>query len=512
MSVIKLSRKDIYKNGEDDEKIKIGRDQISYDSAMVSAWETGQKQAATTLDQYRERINSGGFLSSKDISTYRKALDSYVETSSALRGISKSFGQSVEDDDTWSSNISQMESGFKGISDYYSKWKTEEDFKVAMEQAKANEQRMAELTNGYDPAKNQQEGKAGWDAYVAYQKEQAQKIKNAESAPQEKSFGEKLLGYLGDIGSDTSLPGLGGSQVRTMSEEAQRKDLNMRQPDERWNDEQREIFGYLWNTQRQKASEYAFAVNNMLNKQAEDAKIKEFQESATDNFFAGAGHTLGAIASAPLGLADYLGDIISLGAVGYIPQADGEITPFEYSQAVTSGVSQHLNEASGTLSEDIPIIGGKGLGDVYGLGTSIAQSSLAAYSGGSGQALITFFGSAAASGVDDALSRGASGEQAIAYGTLSGLAEGLAENIGVDNLLNIGASNTMRELVMNLLKQGAAEGLEEGATTLMNNFADQLVMQDKSNFSMLVKRHMLICKVVHQRGRAFFQTFRCTLL
>jgi hypothetical protein len=492
MSVIKLSRKDIYKNGEDDEKIKIGRDQISYDSAMVSAWETGQKQAATTLDQYRERINSGGFLSSKDISAYRKALDSYVETSGALRGISKSFGQSVEDDDTWSSNISQMESGFKGISDYYSKWKTEEDFKVAMEQAKANEQRMAELTNGYDPAKNQQEGKAGWDAYVAYQKERAKKIKNTESAPQEKSFGEKLLGYIGDIGSDTSLPGLGGSQVRTMSEEAQRKDLNMRQPDERWNDEQREIFGYLWNTQRQKASEYAFAVNNMLNKQAEDAKIKEFQESATDNFFAGAGHTLGAIASAPLGLADYLGDIISLGAVGYIPQADGEITPFEYSQAVTSGVSQHLNEASGTLSEDIPIIGGKGLGDVYGLGTSIAQSSLAAYSGGSGQALITFFGSAAASGVDDALSRGASGEQAIAYGTLSGLAEGLAENIGVDNLLNIGASNTMRELVMNLLKQGTAEGLEEGATTLMNNFADQLVMQDKSNFSMLVKRHMLM--------------------
>ena len=464
----------------------------SYDSAIVYDWETRNKESYDALEKYRQRINSGGYLSADDLTAYRKALDSYVETSTGLRGISKAFGQAADDDDAWSSSLAQMESGYKGISDYFSQWKTEADFKVAMEQAKANEKRMAELTNGYDPAKNQQEGKAGWDAYMAQQEQYAQKMKEAEGAQEDPKWWEQLLGYIGDIGSDTSLPGLGGSQVIAMSEEAQQKDLSLRSPDERWTDEQREIFGYLWNTERQKANEYAFAVNNMLNKQAEDAKIKDIQESATGNFFAGAGHTLGAIATAPLGLADYLGDLIYQGAVGYVPQGDGEITPYEYSQAVTGGVSQHLNEAGGTLNEDIPIIGGKGWGDVYGLGTSIAQSSLAAYSGGSGQALITFFGSAAASGVDDALSRGATGEQAIAYGTLSGLAEGLAENIGVDNLMKIGASNTMRQLVMNILKQGSAEGLEEGVTTLMNNFADQLVMQDKSQFSALVQRHMLM--------------------
>ena len=490
MSILKLSKKDIQKNGEDDKKIKLSRSQISYDSAMVSDWETRNKEAYDALESYRQRINSGGYLSADDLSSYRTALDSYVETSTGLRGISKAFGQGEMDDDTaWADTISQMETGYKGISDYYSQWKTEADFKVAMEQAKANEQRMAELTNGYDPTKHQQEGKAGWEDYVAYQEQKAQK---AESTPQEKQWWETLLGYLGDVGSDTSLPGVGGSQVLEMSEEAQRNEANKLNPDERWNDEQKEIFGYLWNTERQKATQYAIAVNNMLDKQAEDAKIKEIQESATGNFFAGVGHTLGAIASAPLGLADYLGDLIYQGAVGYIPQADGEITPFEYSQAVTGGVSQHLNDAGGTLNENIPVIGGKGWGDVYGLGTSIAQSSLAAFTGGGGQALVTFFGSAAASGVDDALSRGASGEQAIVYGTLSGLAEGLAENIGVDNLLSIGASNTMRELVMNILKQGAAEGLEEGVTTLMNNFADQLVLQDKSNFAALVHRHMLM--------------------
>ena len=490
MSILKLSKKDIQKNGEDDKKVKLSRSQISYDSAMVSDWETRNKEAYDALESYRQRINSGGYLSADDLSSYRTALDSYVETSTGLRGISKAFGQGEMDDDTaWADTISQMETGYKGISDYYSQWKTEADFKVAMEQAKANEQRMAELTNGYDPTKHQQEGKAGWEDYVAYQEQKAQK---AESTPEEKQWWETLLGYLGDVGSDTSLPGVGGSQVLEMSEEAQRNEAKKQSPDERWNDEQKERFGYLWNTERQKATQYAIAVNNMLDKQAEDAKIKEIQESATGNFFAGVGHTLGAIASAPLGLADYLGDLIYQGAVGYIPQADGEITPFEYSQAVTGGVSHYLNDAGGTLNENIPVIGGKGWGDVYGLGTSIAQSSLAALTGGGGQALVTFFGSAAASGVDDALSRGASGEQAIVYGTLSGLAEGLAENIGVDNLLSIGASNTMRELVMNILKQGAAEGLEEGVTTLMNNFADQLVLQDKSNFAALVHRHMLM--------------------
>ena len=490
MSILKLSKKDIQKNGEDDNKVKLSRSQISYDSAMVSDWETRNKEAYDALESYRQRINSGGYLSADDLSSYRTALDSYVETSTGLRGISKAFGQGEMDDDTaWADTISQMETGYKGISDYYSQWKTEADFKVAMEQAKANEQRMAELTNGYDPTKHQQEGKAGWEDYVAYQEQKAQK---AESTPEEKQWWEKLLGYLGDVGSDTSIPGVGGSQVLEMSEEAQRNEAKKQSPDERWNDDQKERFGYLWNTERQKATQYAIAVNNMLDKQAEDAKIKEIQESATGNFFAGVGHTLGAIASAPLGLADYLGDLIYQGAVGYIPQADGEITPFEYSQAVTGGVSQYLNDAGGTLNENIPVIGGKGWGDVYGLGTSIAQSSLAAFTGGGGQALVTFFGSAAASGVDDALSRGASGEQAIVYGTLSGLAEGLAENIGVDNLLSIGASNTMRELVMNILKQGAAEGLEEGVTTLMNNFADQLVLQDKSNFAALVHRHMLM--------------------
>ena len=129
MSILKLSKKDIQKNGEDDKKIKLSRSQISYDSAMVSDWETRNKEAYDALESYRQRINSGGYLSADDLSSYRTALDSYVETSTGLRGISKAFGQGDMDDDTaWADTISQMETGYKGISDYYSQWDTEDAY------------------------------------------------------------------------------------------------------------------------------------------------------------------------------------------------------------------------------------------------------------------------------------------------------------------------------------------------------------------------------------------------
>lgn len=368
--------------------------------------------------------------------------------------------------------------------DYYSKWETEEDEKAAREKAEADAKRWEELTGGYDPTENKQEGQAGWEDYLATQERIAQNLKEQE---EDKGFWEKLLGYLGEIGQDTSLP---LHNTVTISQGYIDQEEKMKKPDERWTEDQKLNYGYLWKQSRTSAAEYAYAVNNMLNTKQEQDALKKIMEFSTGNFWQGAGATIGAIATSPLGLADYLGDVIAQGTLGYIPESDGTLTPFEYSQAVTGSIAQHLNTENGTLDERIPIIGGKGWGDAYSLGTSIAQSSLAGFSGGSGQALVTFFGSAAAAGVDDALSRGANGGQAVAYGSMLGLAEGLAENIGVDNLMKIGSSKTVKQLVLNLLKQGAAEGIEEGVTSVMNNFADNLIMGDKSNFNILVTQYM----------------------
>ena len=324
-------------------------------------------------------------------------------------------------------------------------------------------------------------GKRGWEFYTS---ETAQRQQALAQEEEDKKWWEKLLGYLGEV-QDTSLPT--GSVQKVIDDV--REDTSYREPNDAWTNGERYIFGYLYQTDKSKAYNYAASVNEAINQEKEEEQLKKIAESAANGFWSGAAHTAGAIATAPLGLADYLSDLVYANA-GKPIRSDGTVSPFEYSQAVTGGISEKLNEKYGTLNEKIPVIGGKGLGDVYGLGTSVAQSALAGYTGGQLGTLVQFFGSAAAAGVDEAKQRGATDEQALQIGTLSGAAEGLAEMIGVDNLLKIGSSATMRQLLKNLVKQGAAEGIEEGLTTLMNNFADQWVMKDKSNFNALARQFM----------------------
>lgn len=341
------------------------------------------------------------------------------------------------------------------------------------------------ITTGYDPVKHRTEGQAGWSAYLEHTKQRMQNTAQAE----EKPLWERLLGYLGDVGPDTSMPF--SVDTNQIAEGYQEQEQRKHKPDDRWNEEQQYTFGYLWNTERQKAWEYAYAVNNMLNEQAEKEKQSQIQQDATKNFGAGAAHTVGAILSAPAGgLAETLGDMIAYGALGYLPESDGETSLHEYSEAVKGGISSDLNEKGGTISEGVPIIGGKGWGDVYSLGTSIAQSLLSAQTGGGGQALITSFGSAVASGIDDAKARGATDSKAIGYGVLTGAAEAFAEMIGVDNLMKIGAADSMKAVLKNILKQGAAESLEEGITSILDNFADNLVLQDKSKLNVAINDYM----------------------
>ena len=121
----------------------------SYDSTLVYDWETRNKESYDALEKYRQRINSGGYLSADDLTAYRKALDSYVETSTSLRGFSKAMGQGKDDDDAWTKTIADMESGYKGISDYFSQWKTEDAFKKSVEAQKDREQKLSLDTNAY---------------------------------------------------------------------------------------------------------------------------------------------------------------------------------------------------------------------------------------------------------------------------------------------------------------------------------------------------------------------------
>lgn len=161
--------------------------------------------------------------------------------------------------------------------------------------------------------------------------------------------------------------------------------------------------------------------------------------------------------------------------------------------AIRGTTAQQIADKTGVIhfdEKDHPVLSkvlnGKGLADVYQLGMSMVDSlaagKLAPGLGKAGTFLLG--GSAGTQGMLDAVENGATDDQAIMMGLLNGAAEIVFETYEVENLL--GSSSNMLKSVLN---QALTEAIGEGATTISNNLADILVMQDKSEFMTNVRKY-----------------------
>ena len=477
MSVLKLSKNDIIRNEDKEDKIKLKKSDLSYDSAMVSGWEQANRQSLDIINNYNNRINKSEWLDKEDRAKYRSALDSYIETSNYLRNINKTFGEgySDEDEQKWTDSIASMNKGYEGINSFYGQFASDKVYGDWMAQKEADDAYNAKFSD-IDVEKASQ----GWQKYLDDEEVKKNAPKYDLNNDGKDAWWEKALGYLAGSGGgvvDTTLPNAGVTQtIHDL-----KADNSHQRPNESWSEEQRNVFGQLYAESPYLAYNFAEETNKRNNKAKEEAAIKEIQESATSSFGAGLGHTIGAIAAAPLKMADFLGNLAYANAGREITD-DGSITPGEYSDAVIGGISTHLNEY-GTLNESVPIIGGKGWGDVYGLGTSIAQSMASAYTLGSAGTLVSYFGQGAASAMESAMARGVDEGWAGLYGVTIGAIEGAAESMGIDNLFKLGSASTLKGLLKNVVKQAGAEGLEEGVTAILSNIADAWMLQDKSEFA-----------------------------
>ena len=442
------------------------------DKDNYSRWESVNKDSMNELNYYLTKANKNEWMTEDDFTSYRKALDDYIESTNKLRGFNGSYSDA--DEKKWLDSISSMNQGYDEITKFYSQFAHEDAYNSWYESYKNDTE--YEKHSNY----NAEEATQGWQKFLS-------DTELAQAEAKDEKWWETLGRWMGGSGGlvDTTLP----MATTTQTINALRADDSYRRPRDDWSEDQRNAFGALYLTSPDLAFNYAEETNKRIDKKKEEDAIAAIQTNATSGFWSGLGNTLGALATAPLGMADYLNDIAMANA-GRDIVSDGNISPFEYSQAVTSGISTHLNENGGVLNEDIPIFGGKGWGDVYGLGTSIAQSMISAYTLGAAGTLVSYFGQGAASGMDDALSRGASEGQAALYGAAVGLFEGVAEQIGIDNLFKIGASSTFKGFIKNILKQAGAEGAEEGLTALFTNIADNVILQDKSNFNAMVAEFM----------------------
>ncbi len=322
------------------------------------------------------------------------------------------------------------------------------------------------------------EAKSGLDAYYADKNMAKQKTEN-------KQWWEKLGETLATVPSTDSPVNVAVNNVQ----KAYKDDTSYREPNDKWSDEQLNIFGYLYSFDKNKAFDYATQVNNSINQAETDSLKKKIEKSATKNFGSGVAHALGAIATAPLGLADLIDAAVEYSARGTITNK-GILTPHDYSEAVLGAQTQALNKWSGTLSEDVPVLGGKGVGDVYGLVTSLLQSGLSAATGSKAVTLISFFGSSAASALKEARERGIDDSKAILYGVAAGLAEAIPEMIAVDKLLGLKGADSIKGFFNKLKSQGVTEGLTEGMTSVLTQVSDNIINGDFSRYNLMKQEYI----------------------
>lgn len=292
---------------------------------------------------------------------------------------------------------------------------------------------------------------------------------------EERAYSENIGGYIegmesGQIGSVTGVDIYKGN----------RRDFR---PTDTWNEEQLNRYYVILDRQgEQAAADFAVKTNTYNNLLAQQEGVQGAYEwgNAENGIGRGLAVTAATVATSPERLVSFVDKARRVEATGAYTGTT-ELWAHDYLDAAAQGRADKLNEL-GTVA-------GKGLGDIYQLTNSMAQSLVYGNMVGSAGTLVMFFGQAADQGFDDAMSRGATPEQAVSFGLLSGVAEAAAELVPLENLLNADKTLT-RGFLKSAMIQAGLEGLEEGETNVMNALADQLVMGDKSAMNQAIQERM----------------------
>lgn len=249
-----------------------------------------------------------------------------------------------------------------------------------------------------------------------------------------------------------------------------------------WTDEERSNFYYLYNDNKDEAQAYARRINDRYaysDAQAEKEKVGEW---ASQNFWTGLAGTAASVGMTMTSLADTLDRTKEYAATGDVSAKSG-LTPADIGMAMTSAIASSLNKKSGTINDNVWVIGGKGLGDLYETGVSILNSLASVYMLGGVGTYANFFGQASKTAYEEGIQRGLSVDKALTYGYASGVAEVAGEMFSIEHLIKMKNPSSLKGIIKNIFVQGGIEASEESATTLMNTISDAIINGDKSELA-----------------------------
>ena len=95
--------------------------------------------------------------------------------------------------------------------------------------------------------------------------------------------------------------------------------------------------------------------------------------------------------------------------------------------------------------------------------------------------------------VKEVIENGGTNDQAMQLGLIAGAAEMVTERLGIDNLSKLSSQgvNSVKRAVHKIIAEGAIpEGLEEVVSDIVNNVANDEIMQENSDFNQAVERYM----------------------
>lgn len=274
-------------------------------------------------------------------------------------------------------------------------------------------------------------------------------------------------------------------------------------------DEYKRIWRYLYNTQGKKAADdywdylkYGLDYAEAQIQSAENAQFAREDPVAADIATTATKPAMGVAAA---------GDLFAQRLMQtFTGRPINAYNNIQRGRNVTSDVretqGQDLNEVSGTLPVGIPVVGGKGLGDVYQFGMSQIDSMINNYMtmGASSylenlpklQRFISYAGTsvmgadAMAQGFQEAKETGASDEDAFAFALAQGVNEALFEHVSLENLMAEKDAMKRGQLILEVLKQGGVEASEEVATTVANTIADAVINTDRSEYERDVREYL----------------------
>ena len=441
--------------------------------------------------------------------TIRSSVEAAREGAASYTDLIKDYSQSLDklnkDRATAIEDLNRIRNGagYYGAASTYEedKARQEADEKDALARLEAAEKQIQRITGMRNYAFARSANDKGADAIIRQGEELARTAKE-----------QYLAGNMPDPTTNADYRTWVDSNPGKTAKDYAEQQYADREPNNLWTQEEKNLYYILMTDSPERAYQYAVGVNSAINREVNERTVssitdlfpnydlsKEAREGRSGaanalmtlgNKMSDAAGIVGGVATAPTKLFNWLDNIYQNNERdGYYA---GNNTPriSDYTDRLLGQNTERLN-SYGTIREDVPILGGKGLGDLYQLVESVAQSMT--YGAGLSKAFgvgattaagiqaaqkaaklstgLIFFGQAADSSYNEYVQRGMSREQAAVGSFFAGLAEAMGEELSIDHLISGDIADGLAKYVA---KQSFIEASEEGFTNVLNLFGDEL--------------------------------------